>query len=69
MNLIHDFYRDLTARNVLITESNIAKLSGFHLATNDALTDSIHKGAKLPIKWTAPEALRENVHVQLHCVL
>ena len=48
------------ARNVLITKDDIAKLSGFHLATN-VPTESVHKQAKLPIKWTAPEALKENV--------
>jgi hypothetical protein len=54
------FSRDLVARNVLITEDNIAKLSGFHLAIN-VHTDSIPKKARLPVKWTAPEALKENV--------
>ena len=52
------FIRDLAARNVLISDENIAKVSDFGL-TKDVFTNS--EGAKLPVKWTAPEALRENV--------
>jgi c-src tyrosine kinase len=54
-NFIH---RDLAARNVLIADDNKAKVSDFGL-TRDVLQKS--EGMKLPVKWTAPEALRENV--------
>lgn len=50
--------RDLAARNVLIADDNAAKVSDFGL-TRDVLQKS--EGMKLPVKWTAPEALRENV--------
>ena len=50
--------RDLAARNVLISDDNVAKVSDFGL-TRDVLQKS--EGMKLPVKWTAPEALRENV--------
>ena len=50
--------RDLAARNVLIADDNMAKVSDFGL-TRDVLQRS--EGTKLPVKWTAPEALRENV--------
>ncbi len=50
--------RDLAARNVLISEDNIAKVSDFGL-TREVFSKS--EGTKLPVKWTAPEALRENV--------
>ena len=50
--------RDLAARNVLIAEDNVAKVSDFGL-TRDVFSKS--EGTKLPVKWTAPEALRENV--------
>ena len=50
--------RDLAARNVLIADDNIAKVSDFGL-TREVL--SKQEGTKLPVKWTAPEALRENV--------
>ncbi|XP_060797300.1 megakaryocyte-associated tyrosine-protein kinase isoform X2 [Neoarius graeffei] len=47
-------HRDLAGRNVLISEDNVAKISDFGLAMVDCQNiDS----AKLPVKWTAPEAL------------
>lgn len=53
--LIH---RDLAARNILLSEDNIAMVSDFGLAVVDCQsTDS----AKLPVKWTAPEALNNKV--------
>lgn len=54
-NFVH---RDLAARNVLVSDDNIAKVSDFGL-TKEA--SSIQDTAKLPVKWTAPEALREKV--------
>lgn len=51
-------HRDLAARNVLISEENVAKVSDFGLArVNPKGTD----GTLLPVKWTAPEALKHNV--------
>ncbi|XP_041966330.1 tyrosine-protein kinase CSK-like [Alosa sapidissima] len=49
-------HRDLAARNVLVSDDNIAKVSDFGL-TKEA--SSKQDTAKLPVKWTAPEALRE----------
>lgn len=51
-NVIH---RDLAARNVLISETEHAKVSDFGLALHSF---TYLKSGKLPIKWTAPEALR-----------
>lgn len=56
-NFVH---RDLAARNVLVSEDNIAKVSDFGL-TKEA--SSIQDTAKLPVKWTSPEALREKVRL------
>ncbi|XP_025077024.1 tyrosine-protein kinase CSK-like isoform X2 [Pomacea canaliculata] len=53
-NLVH---RDLAARNVLINDNGMAKVSDFGLAK---FGDFSQSGQKFPIKWTAPEALREN---------
>jgi len=50
-------HRDLAARNVLISEDDHAKVSDFGLALND---HTFLDAGKLPIKWTAPEALRFN---------
>ncbi|KAM9461372.1 megakaryocyte-associated tyrosine-protein kinase isoform 1-T1 [Clarias gariepinus] len=47
-------HRDLAARNILISEDSVAKISDFGLAMADCQNIDI---AKLPVKWTAPEAL------------
>ncbi|XP_035268465.1 megakaryocyte-associated tyrosine-protein kinase [Anguilla anguilla] len=50
-------HRDLAARNVLVSVDSVAKVSDFGLAKRDSkATDN----AKLPIKWTAPEALKKD---------
>jgi len=48
-------HRDLAARNVLLADDGQAKVADFGLASTDGA--NIDSG-KLPIKWTAPEALR-----------
>ncbi|XP_033120717.1 tyrosine-protein kinase CSK-like [Anneissia japonica] len=53
-NLAH---RDLAARNILISEEDVAKVSDFGLARDVNLNTEV---GKIPIKWTAPEALRKN---------
>ncbi|XP_070210719.1 tyrosine-protein kinase CSK-like isoform X3 [Littorina saxatilis] len=53
-SLVH---RDLAARNVLVHDDGKAKVSDFGLAK---FGDFSQTGMKFPIKWTAPEALREN---------
>uniref|UniRef100_A0A3B4CJG1 Tyrosine-protein kinase n=1 Tax=Pygocentrus nattereri TaxID=42514 RepID=A0A3B4CJG1_PYGNA len=54
-NFVH---RDLAARNVLVSEDNIAKVSDFGLTKEASSTQDT---AKLPVKWTSPEALREKL--------
>ncbi|MCJ8749822.1 hypothetical protein PDJAM_G00192130 [Pangasius djambal] len=71
-NYIH---RDLAARNVLVGDNNNCKVADFGLARvfsceGDGVYDyedneeecvyEVKQGTKLPIKWTAPEALHEN---------
>ncbi|KAK7499721.1 hypothetical protein BaRGS_00009062 [Batillaria attramentaria] len=53
-NLVH---RDLAARNVLVADDGTSKVSDFGLAK---FGDFSQTGQKFPIKWTSPEALREN---------
>lgn len=53
-------HRDLAARNVLISENCIAKVSDFGLAREECYNSDV---GKLPIKWTAPEALKGGVSV------
>eukprot|EP00041_Stephanoeca_diplocostata_P024068 m.602569 g.602569 ORF g.602569 m.602569 type:complete len:474 (-) comp22447_c0_seq2:3455-4876(-) len=55
-NFVH---RDLAARNVLLDQNLRAKVADFGLA-KDSRLGQIDLG-KLPIKWTAPEALRQKV--------
>lgn len=56
----HVVHRDLAARNVLVAEDNSAKVSDFGLARDENFS---LEGGKLPIKWTAPEALKQNVNI------
>ncbi|KAL9873405.1 LOW QUALITY PROTEIN: C-terminal Src kinase [Glossina fuscipes fuscipes] len=51
-------HRDLAARNVLISEECVAKVSDFGLAREECYNLDV---GKLPIKWTAPEALKNSV--------
>lgn len=53
-------HRDLAARNVLISETCVAKVSDFGLAREECFNLDV---GKLPIKWTAPEALRGGVSI------
>ncbi|CAH0399491.1 unnamed protein product [Chilo suppressalis] len=61
MRVVH---RDLAARNVLISQEGTAKVADFGLARHDHghddPADALRLQAKLPIKWTAPEALKYN---------
>ena len=57
--------RDLAARNILLSEDLTAKVADFGLAKDSRLgqTDL----GKLPIKWTAPEAITRKVRVEMIC--
>jgi len=55
-NFVH---RDLAARNVLLAADDASKVADFGLA-KDSERGQVDLG-KLPIKWTAPEALRQKV--------
>lgn len=57
MNLVH---RDLAARNVLLDSNYNAKISDFGLAQQRSNQHTQDSHGKFPIKWSAPEALRNN---------
>lgn len=61
----HVVHRDLAARNVLVAEDNSAKVSDFGLARDENFSLD---GGKLPIKWTAPEALKQSVSTRITCL-
>eukprot|EP01118_Nematostelium_gracile_P005329 TRINITY_DN1677_c0_g1_i1.p1 TRINITY_DN1677_c0_g1~~TRINITY_DN1677_c0_g1_i1.p1 ORF type:complete len:586 (+),score=131.95 TRINITY_DN1677_c0_g1_i1:44-1801(+) len=55
------FHRDLAARNVLLTEGNQAKIADFGMSR--AGSGVSHTKANTgPIKWMAPESIRERVY-------
>lgn len=51
--------RDLAARNCLVTEKNVLKISDFGMSREEE--DGIYAASgglrQVPVKWTAPEAL------------
>lgn len=49
-------------RNVLISEDCVAKVADFGLAREECI--SATELGKLPIKWTAPEALKNGVRTK-----
>ena len=55
----HFVHRDLAARNILISDRDIAKVSDFGLAQDDH--GHGEGSSKIPVKWTAPEAVRQKV--------
>uniref|UniRef100_A0A914YU23 Tyrosine-protein kinase n=1 Tax=Panagrolaimus superbus TaxID=310955 RepID=A0A914YU23_9BILA len=57
----HVVHRDLAARNILLDENFVAKISDFGLAQLIAQPVNESVRGKFPIKWTAPEALRQSI--------
>ncbi|XP_077448191.1 macrophage colony-stimulating factor 1 receptor 2 isoform X2 [Stigmatopora argus] len=60
-NCIH---RDVAARNVLLSDSHIAKICDFGLARDIRNDDSyiVQGNARLPVKWMSPESIFQCVY-------
>ena len=56
-------HRDLACRNVLVADRKVLKISDFGLSKNTDLYVSSLSG-KLPIRWMAPESIRERVFTE-----
>lgn len=57
-------HRDLAARNVLMTRDLVAKIGDFGLA-RDVYCEGIYVktgGGRLPIKWMAPESIKDRTY-------
>ncbi|KAM6962479.1 megakaryocyte-associated tyrosine-protein kinase [Aplochiton taeniatus] len=52
----HLVHRDLAGRNILVSGEGVAKVSDFGLTKGDSKGQD---DAKLPVKWSSPEALRK----------
>jgi serine/threonine protein kinase len=56
LNFVH---RDLAARNVLINKHFVCKVADFGLSQVSSEMPKNTKGDKIPVRWTAPEALMQ----------
>lgn len=57
--------QDLAARNVLVDEKLTCKISDFGLSRGvDKCVDQEYttNGGKIPVRWTAPEAITHRYH-------
>ncbi|XP_057303646.1 ephrin type-B receptor 1-B-like [Hydractinia symbiolongicarpus] len=51
-------HRDLAARNILVNEKRVCKIADFGMSLEIRMDDGETKGGKIPVRWTAPEAIQ-----------
>jgi serine/threonine protein kinase len=57
-SMCRNFYRDLAARNCLVGENYTVKISDFGMSREEHEYVITSGKRQIPIKWTAPEALK-----------
>ncbi|XP_065209680.1 plexin-A4-like [Planococcus citri] len=57
-------HRDLAARNILVFDNYVMKIADFGLARDIRQVDyyKLKTGGKLPVKWMAPETMKDRRH-------
>lgn len=72
MNFIFDFkviHRDVAARNCLLGKEYEVKISDFGLSESEVNVIKLAKLKNMPVKWLAPETLRQVFSIRLHLIL
>ena len=59
-SLIYFYGRDLAARNVLLSENHVLKISDFGLSRHGVYVNT--RNRMLPLRWLAPESITDHLY-------